>query len=43
MVRHPLSCTLRRTDKEERVDLHLALIGIVKDPDGNHIDLFAAL
>jgi catechol 2,3-dioxygenase-like lactoylglutathione lyase family enzyme len=29
LVRSPLSCTLRRTDKEEVVDLRLDLIGIV--------------
>ena len=29
LVRHALSCTLRRTDKEEDVDLRLDLVGIV--------------
>jgi catechol 2,3-dioxygenase-like lactoylglutathione lyase family enzyme len=29
LVRRPLSCTLRKTDKEEKVDLRLDLIGIV--------------
>jgi catechol 2,3-dioxygenase-like lactoylglutathione lyase family enzyme len=29
LVRCPLSCTLRRTDKEEKMDLRLDLIGIV--------------
>jgi uncharacterized glyoxalase superfamily protein PhnB len=29
LVRRPQSCTLRKTDKEEVVDLHLDLIGIV--------------
>src|SRR5215210_2225453 len=29
LVRHPLACTLRRTDKEEEMDLRLDLVGIV--------------
>jgi catechol 2,3-dioxygenase-like lactoylglutathione lyase family enzyme len=29
LVKHPLSCTLSRTDKEEEMDLRLDLVGIV--------------
>jgi catechol 2,3-dioxygenase-like lactoylglutathione lyase family enzyme len=43
LVRRPLSCTLRRNDKEEEMDLRLDLVGIVVRDMGTSLEFYRRL